>query len=78
MTVTLSQVLEIFHVENFSNASDEEAMFFFRLFFRLCANAKSMTQEGDGKCDRACQALILALEGITGPPDYSVLRASSE
>jgi len=50
-------------------------MFFFTLFFRMCANAKTLTRDADGKCDRASQAFIAALEGITGPPDYSILKA---
>lgn len=74
MTVTLSQILEVFHVKNFSNASDKEAMFFFNLWFRLWANAKTLTKDADGECDRAAQAFIAAMEDIAGPPDYSKLR----
>src|ERR1035441_4223961 len=38
--VTFSGVSRFFHIENFENASDEEAMLFFRLFFKLNAYAK--------------------------------------
>lgn len=78
MTVTLSQVLEFFHVENFSNASEEESIFFFNLFSGIYANAKILQRDADGKCDRATQALVTALEEITGPPNYSILHPQSK
>lgn len=57
-TVTLSQVLALFHCQNFSNASEDEAMFFYHLFFRLCANAKVLAREANGTSDRALHALM--------------------
>ena len=58
ITVTLTDVLRFFHVQNFSNASDEEAMFFLELHFKLLANAKILAHQAQGKCDRAHRALI--------------------
>jgi hypothetical protein len=53
-------------------------MFFSHLFFNLHANAKKLTREADGKCDRAAQAFIAAIEAATGPPDYSTFRHASK
>jgi hypothetical protein len=61
MTVTLSQVLAFFHVSNFSNASDDEAMFFYNLFFQFCASAKVLTRKARGTADRALNALVNSL-----------------
>jgi hypothetical protein len=36
-------------------------MFFFRLFFKLNAYAKTLARESDGKCDRAYHAFISAI-----------------
>jgi hypothetical protein len=64
--VTLSGVSRFFHIENLENASDEEAIFLFRLFFKLNAYAKILALEGDGKYNRAYQAFLLAAESING------------
>jgi hypothetical protein len=61
MTVTLNDVLRFFHAQNLSNASDEEAMFFFHLHFQLLANAKILAREAHGNCDRALQTLLAAV-----------------
>ncbi len=61
MTVTLSDVLEFFHMDNFSNASEEEAMFLHALHFKLLANAKILACEAEGRCDRAYRELISAM-----------------
>src|SRR5208337_1195976 len=61
ITVTLNDVLRFFHVENFSNASEEEAIFFFRLHFLVHARAKVLARESKGVCDRAYAAIMVAL-----------------
>jgi hypothetical protein len=63
--VTLSGVLDFFHVSNFSNASEEEAIFFHSLFFHLCAKAKVLAREADGKCDRAYEAILSAITEVS-------------
>jgi hypothetical protein len=64
MTVTLNGVLDFFHVSNFSNASDEEAIFFHSLFFHLEAKAKILAREANGNCDRAFVALLEILTHV--------------
>jgi hypothetical protein len=59
--VTLNGVLELFHIENFSNVSEEEAVFLFRLHFDLCTAAKKLARESSGKADRAYQAVLAVL-----------------
>lgn len=49
--VTLRGVLDLFHIKNFSNASEEELMFLFGLHFSLCTAAKKLARELDGKAD---------------------------
>jgi hypothetical protein len=61
MTVTLSQVLSFFHIDNFPNASEDEAIFLYHLFFKLCVNAKVLAREAGGKSDRVLHALMSAL-----------------
>src|SRR5580658_1082372 len=51
--VTLSEVLDFFHILNFSNASEDEAIFFASLFFQMCGRAKILARQADGNCDRA-------------------------
>jgi hypothetical protein len=63
--VTLSGVLRFFHVSNLENASDEEAMYFFRLLFQLKASAKRLARESGGKFDRAYVAFSEAVESET-------------
>lgn len=59
--VTLSEVLDFLHVSNFSNASEEEAIFFYSLFFHLHAKAKILARDADGECDRAFKAFLSAI-----------------
>lgn len=59
--MTLRGVLDFFHIENFSNASEEEVMFFFGLHFQVCAQAKLLAREFEGKSDRAYRAGLSAL-----------------
>jgi hypothetical protein len=54
MTVTLSNVLEFFQVKNFPNASEEEAIFFYSLFFQLTTRAKSFP----ARCHCNCNHLL--------------------
>jgi hypothetical protein len=61
MRVTLNDVLSFFHVDNFANASEDEATFFFSLHFCLHANAKVLARDAQGKCDRACKAVLTAM-----------------
>lgn len=63
--VTLSGVLEFFHISNLSNASEDEAIYFNSLFFHLCAKAKVLARESDGKCDRAYQAILSAIADVS-------------
>jgi len=63
--VTLSGVSRFFHVENLANASDEEAMFLFRLQFKMLANIKMLALEADGKADRAVREVISAMTRIS-------------
>jgi hypothetical protein len=63
--------LDFFHIENFSNASEEEVMFFFGLHFELCMAAKKSARELNGKADRAYQAVMAVLykeNAIISPP----------
>lgn len=60
--VSLNDVLRLFQIENFSNASEEETMFFFHLFFGWTATAKKLARDANGKCDRALQALVSSIE----------------
>lgn len=69
--VTLRGVLDFFHTENFLNASEEEVMFFFGLHFEICAQAKLLAMEIEGKSDRAYRAVLSALyreSAIISPP----------
>ena len=59
--VTLREVLDLFHIENFSNASEEEVMFFLGLHFDLCIAAKKLARELGAKSDRAYKAVLSAL-----------------
>lgn len=59
--VTLSGVLDLFQIENFSNASEEEVIFLFSLYSDLCTAAKNLAKELDGKADRAYQAVLVTL-----------------
>ena len=58
---TLSGVLDLFHIENFSNPSEEEIVFLFSLYSDLCSAAKKLARELDGKADRAYQAVLVTL-----------------
>jgi hypothetical protein len=78
MTWTLSGVLEFFHIRNFSNASEDEAMFFLQLHFKLLANAKILAREGEGKCDRAYTALLNARRGVESPHESEAVDGGGE
>ena len=67
--VTLIGVLDFFHIENFSNASEEEVMFFFGLHFQICAQAKLLAREFGGRSDRAYQAVLSALSKENAIPE---------
>jgi hypothetical protein len=60
--VTLSGVLDLLHISNFSNASDDEAIFFYSLFFHMNAKAKVLARRGNGTCDRAYAAFMSAMK----------------
>jgi hypothetical protein len=81
MTVTLNGVLSFLHVSNFSNASDDEAIFFHSLFLHLEGRAKILTREANGKCDRAYRALasvmIAACEEVSYPHEAEVANAEA-
>ena len=70
--VTLRGILDLFHIENFSNASEEEVTFFFELHFDLCTAAGKLARESNGGADRAYQAVLSALykeSAIISPPE---------
>lgn len=64
MTVNFNDVLRYFHIENLSNASEDESMFFFHLHFRLLASAKILNRESNGNTDRAYKAFRLAMQRV--------------
>ena len=69
--VTLRGVLDLFHIENFSNASEEEVMFLFSLYSVLCIEAKKLARDLNGEADRVYQALLSVLckeSAIISPP----------
>ncbi len=59
--VSLSNILDFFHVENFSNASDEEFMYFGSLYCKVLFGAKSLARESGSSCDRAHQAIMASM-----------------
>lgn len=76
ITVTVNDVLRLFHVENFSNASEDEIMFFFHLFSEWTGAAKRLARDANGKCDRALQAVVTAIESSMNHsnPDYNLFQ----
>lgn len=54
--VTESNVMDFFHIENFANASDDDAMFFNLLLFELNCSVRRIVASGAGKYDRAYEA----------------------
>ncbi|MGA7341093.1 MAG: hypothetical protein WBE72_08850 [Terracidiphilus sp.] len=64
ITVTLSGVLDFLHISSFSNASDEEAIFFYSLFLSMQGKAKRLAQEANGTCDRAYHAFLLSINKV--------------
>ncbi len=61
MTVTLSGVLRFFHIENFLNASEADAMFLYSLWFLVRSRSKVLARESNGECDRVYKALVAAM-----------------
>jgi hypothetical protein len=59
-TVTLSDVLSFFHLENFPNATEVEVMFLFHLHFRVHVAARQLAREAQGECDRVYKSLLSA------------------
>lgn len=67
--VTLREVLDLFQIENFSNASEEEVMFFLGLHFDLCIAAKKLARGLGGKSDRAYKAVLSVLSKENASPE---------
>ncbi|SRR5712692_5114449 len=60
-TVTLSKVLDFFHIQNLSNASFEEAIFLHILYSSLATQAKTLAAIFPGSLRRPLQALLEAM-----------------
>ena len=54
--VTFNNVKDFFHIENFSNASEDDAMFLNLLLFEVVCSARRIAADGGGKYIRAYEA----------------------
>lgn len=71
MRVSLSGVLDFFHIKNFSDASDDEFMFFSTVWFEMLACAKREGRARNGNCDRAHKALLHSVVNFCEEVSYA-------